>query len=83
MKKIYEKRTLLLKQEQKQELKTRAVEKTCRCGTAGEDRVQGRKAQALRPCNDLLHKLLCNSIPLPRHVMKEIETEEGLTFMMS
>lgn len=73
----------LLKQEQKQEQKTRAVKKACRCGTAGENRVQGRKAQALRPCNNLLHKLLCNSIPLPRHVMKEIETEEGFTVMRS
>lgn len=45
MKKIYEKRTLLLKQE----LKTRAVEITCRCGTAGEDRVQGQKSASLTP----------------------------------
>ena len=49
MKKIYEKRTLLLKQELKQELKTRAVQKTCRCGTAGEDRVQGQKSASLTP----------------------------------
>ena len=39
MKKFMRRGPFLLKQEQKQEQKTRAVKKTRRCGTAGEDRV--------------------------------------------
>ena len=75
--------SLFMKQEQKQEQKTRAVKRHATVGRQEKTACNGRKAQALRLCNNLLHKLLCNSIPLPRHVMKEIETEEGLTVMRS
>ena len=82
-KKLWEEDPFLLKKRAETGAVKRAVKKHAGGGTAGEDNEQEQKTEVTHLCNNLLHKLLHNRTPLPRPVMEEIETGEGLTVMRS